>query len=150
MQRPSRDLNLSAALDVVAGVIFLNPDYLILAEKADEGTERLIWEFPGGKVEAGESHAEALERELCEELGIVTKTVRWLYTSSIRTHQPMDVSFYLSQIVEGVPVPREHQSLKIVRRAALEGHVFRDADREFVRFLSQQNHEFLQEKRGMQ
>lgn len=144
VQRSSLDQNSPAALDVVAGVIFLSPDYLVLAERADKRTGKVVWEFPGGKVEQGETHAEALERELGEELGVVTKTLRWLYTSAVRTHTPLDVAFYLSQIVEGVPIPREHQSVKIVRRSALEGHAFHDADLEFVRFLSRQKPGFLQ------
>jgi mutator protein MutT len=143
LQQNCGDSNGSGATEVVAGVIALTPEFLLLAERMDKTTGALVWEFPGGKVEPGETHAEALERELKEELGIVTQTGRWLYTSFIRNERPLNVSFYLVQIIHGIPIPIEHTSLKILRRAALDGHDFHDADWEFVRFLQRQDDRFL-------
>jgi 8-oxo-dGTP diphosphatase len=56
-------------IEVVAGLIFSRGKVLACQRKA-EGPFPLKWEFPGGKVEAGEAHAVALRRELQEELGI--------------------------------------------------------------------------------
>ena len=54
---------------VVAGIVERGDEILICQRRADQA-HALKWEFPGGKVEAGESPGEALRRELREELGI--------------------------------------------------------------------------------
>jgi 8-oxo-dGTP diphosphatase len=54
---------------VVAGILKRGDTILICRRRADQA-HALKWEFPGGKVEAGESAADALQRELREELGI--------------------------------------------------------------------------------
>jgi len=54
---------------VVAGIVERGDEILICQRRADQA-HALKWEFPGGKVEAGESPGEALVRELREELGI--------------------------------------------------------------------------------
>ena len=61
----------SRTLIVVAAVI-LRDGRVLLAQRGRETHLPLHWEFPGGKVEEGESPAEALRRELSEELGVET------------------------------------------------------------------------------
>jgi len=56
-------------LRVVAGVI-QHGDHILAAKRLAEGPSGLKWEFPGGKVEQGETGVEALRREIYEELGI--------------------------------------------------------------------------------
>jgi 8-oxo-dGTP diphosphatase len=58
---------------VVAGILERGDEILICRRRADQA-HALKWEFPGGKVEAGESPGEALRRELREELGIDAET----------------------------------------------------------------------------
>jgi 8-oxo-dGTP diphosphatase len=60
---------------VVAGILERDGRILICQRKADQA-HPLKWEFPGGKVEAGEEPEAALQRELNEELGIVAGPVR--------------------------------------------------------------------------
>ena len=62
-------LNHSKDVEVVAGLIFDRDGLLVCQRKAD-GPFALKWEFPGGKLERGESYEVALRRELKEELGI--------------------------------------------------------------------------------
>lgn len=59
-------------LDVVAAIIE-REGKILLARRPEEGDQPGLWEFPGGKVEAGETQPEALARELREELGITAK-----------------------------------------------------------------------------
>ncbi|ROR14838.1 pyrimidine (deoxy)nucleoside triphosphate diphosphatase [Erwinia sp. JUb26] len=57
------------ALEVVAAMI-LRDGRLLLAQRGPQGDQPGLWEFPGGKVDAGESQQQALARELKEELAI--------------------------------------------------------------------------------
>ena len=56
-------------IEVVAAVIFDGTK--ILATKRGSGNMAGKWEFPGGKIEPGETHQQALKREIMEELGII-------------------------------------------------------------------------------
>lgn len=58
-------------LDVVAAILWQADGRLLLSQRPAHKHQGGRWEFPGGKVEAGESHHQALARELQEELGIV-------------------------------------------------------------------------------
>ena len=62
---------------VVAGVLIRDNRILICQRRADQA-HALKWEFPGGKLEAGESPEQALVRELREELGIESTPIREL------------------------------------------------------------------------
>lgn len=58
-------------IEVVAGIIWHNSkDEILLSKRLKEQHQGGLWEFPGGKIEAGESHEQALQRELMEELSI--------------------------------------------------------------------------------
>ena len=69
---PNRRKNISAdAVHVAVGVIFnLQQDQILIAKRPEHLHQGGLWEFPGGKVSAGESVDQALKRELFEELGI--------------------------------------------------------------------------------
>ncbi|NIF47798.1 pyrimidine (deoxy)nucleoside triphosphate diphosphatase [Enterobacter sp. Ap-1006] len=59
-------------LDVVAAIVE-REGKILLARRPENGDQPGLWEFPGGKVEAGETQPEALARELQEELGIAAQ-----------------------------------------------------------------------------
>lgn len=69
------------ALDVVAAILH-REGKILLAQRNQAGDQPDLWEFPGGKVEAGESQPEALRRELYEELGICASVGDWVATES--------------------------------------------------------------------
>jgi (d)CTP diphosphatase len=64
-------------LDVVAAII-KRDGKILLARRPESGDQAGLWEFPGGKVEAGETQPEALARELLEELGIEASVGRYV------------------------------------------------------------------------
>ncbi|WP_431296029.1 pyrimidine (deoxy)nucleoside triphosphate diphosphatase [Rahnella sp. PAMC 25559] len=70
-------------VDVVAALIE-REGKLLLARRDATGDQAGLWEFPGGKVEAGESQQAALIRELQEELGIDTTVAEFVATSELQ------------------------------------------------------------------
>jgi 8-oxo-dGTP diphosphatase len=92
-----------------------------------------LWEFPGGKVEAGESPAVGLGRELQEELtatftvGGLVETVRWEYPDRI-----VVLHFFDCRLQSGEIVPREEQAMEWVEPEALAAYDFPPADQELI------------------
>lgn len=66
-------------LDVVAALI-VKDNKMLLCQRNAEDAYPLFWEFPGGCVEKGETLAEAIEREIDEELGVKVKAVKIVHT----------------------------------------------------------------------
>ena len=62
-------------IEVVAGLIFRD-GRLLACQRHESAAFPLKWEFPGGKIEVGESHMDALRRELREELGIAVRDAK--------------------------------------------------------------------------
>lgn len=73
-------------IDVVAALIERNGE-LLLARRDASSDQAGLWEFPGGKVEAGESQQAALVRELQEEMGITATVEEFVATSELRQPQ---------------------------------------------------------------
>jgi 8-oxo-dGTP diphosphatase len=65
-------------IHVVAGLIFRN-GCLLVCQRHENSAFPLKWEFPGGKVEAGETDVDALRRELKEELGITVRDEKQIF-----------------------------------------------------------------------
>jgi len=109
--------------------------YLITQRRRGSHLEGL-WEFPGGKREAGESHQTALARELTEELsatfsvGEQVETVRWEYPDRV-----VVLHFYRCRHVSGTIAPCEGQAMAWVAPERLDAFEFPPADRELIRRL---------------
>jgi len=86
---------------VVAAIIVRDSRLLICQRRGDKAFP-LKWEFPGGKVEAGESLTDALTREIVEELGVRIEIGREVYRRQYRYAElvaPIEIVFYLAKIV---------------------------------------------------
>ncbi|WP_262016457.1 pyrimidine (deoxy)nucleoside triphosphate diphosphatase [Serratia liquefaciens] len=68
-------------IDVVAAIIEKNGK-ILLAQRDADSDQAGLWEFPGGKVEVGESQPQALARELDEELGIVASVGNYVASNT--------------------------------------------------------------------
>jgi 8-oxo-dGTP diphosphatase len=126
-------------LVLVAAVALIDADGRVLLAQRPEGKSMAgLWEFPGGKVEAGETPEAALIRELHEELGIDT-WASCLAPLSFASHAYPDFHLLMPLFAcrkwQGAPAPREHQALKWVRPAELRDYPMPPADLPLIPIL---------------
>ena len=108
------------AVDVAAAVIERDDGSFLLAQRPQGKAYAGYWEFPGGKVEAGEPVAEALRRELHEELGIdLVQAYPWITRVYNYPHATVLLHFYRVLKWQGEPHPHEDQALAWQRCGAL-------------------------------
>jgi 8-oxo-dGTP diphosphatase len=126
-------------LMLVAAVALVDADRRVLIAQRPEGKSLAgLWEFPGGKLEAGETPEAALIRELEEELGIFTKSA-CLAPISFASHSyetfHLLMPLYVCRKWQGTPVAREHAALKWVRPQALRDYPMPPADEPLIAAL---------------
>ncbi len=94
------------------------------------------WEFPGGKVEAGETPEECLKRELREELGIETEIRSFLCSSRFAyRHMAVELLAYRTSYVSGEITLGEHDRIEWILPEELGNYDFSEADQPVVRRL---------------
>ena len=93
------------------------------------------WEFPGGKVHHSETHAEALRREIFEELDAVARVGGMIHTVTHTYPEKTVELFFYECALEGEPKPMIGQDIRWVRRDQLGSLPFPDADRDLVAYL---------------
>jgi mutator protein MutT len=120
-------------ISVFAAVIQRNGTYLVCQRPADK-RHGSLWEFPGGKVEAGETHLEAARRELAEELDVRVLNVGSALFSFADPGSDFLIEFAPTTI-EGNPKCLEHMDLKWVALHDLPSLDLAPSDRRFVDFL---------------
>jgi mutator protein MutT len=119
---------------VVAAVIE-HDDRFLLTRRQDGVHLAGHWEFPGGKVGAGESHAAALRREIIEELDtdvVVHELV--LETTHAYPERTVTLFFYRCDLL-GLPKPMLGQHMEWIPRGELPALLFPPADDELIRTL---------------
>ncbi len=119
-------------LQVVGAAIINERDELLCAQR---GRGPLIgkWEFPGGKVEKGETDQEALAREIKEELGIEVEVSDFIDESCDENKdQIINLKVYKCKQVSGVINDSEHQSLKWMKKEDIESLDWAEADKPIV------------------
>jgi 8-oxo-dGTP diphosphatase len=128
-----------ALIVLVAAVALVDADgRVLLAERPAGKSMAGLWEFPGGKVNAGETPEAALVRELAEELGIdVTTSCLAPFTFASYSYPDFHLlmPLYVCRKWSGIPVAREGQSLAWVRPARLADYPMPPADEPLVALL---------------
>jgi mutator protein MutT len=124
-------------VQVVAAIIERTGKILIGRRQAEQ-SHPLQWEFPGGKVEYGETPAQALARELEEELGIRGAAGREItsYEYTYAGRDPIRLFFFRVTEFQGEPVNLIFREIRWEPPQSLSGFDFVEGDLEFLRGLS--------------
>lgn len=122
-------------IDVAAALIFHNRKLLITQRRPDDHLPNL-WEFPGGKVESGETFEQCLVREIREELAIEI-SVRELVEDLTHTYPEKTVRlrFFNCRLLSGEAKPIHVQDLRWITRDQLPNFDFPAADAKLVQLL---------------
>jgi 8-oxo-dGTP diphosphatase len=124
---------------LVAAVALIDADgRVLLAQRPDGKSMAGLWEFPGGKVHAGETPEAALIRELDEELGIDVEAsclAPFTFASHAYPEFHLLMPLYVCRKWSGIVTAREAQQLKWVRPARLGDYEMPPADKPLVAML---------------
>lgn len=128
--RPQRELL------VVAGVVWKNGRFLAV-ERPEGKAHAGWWEFPGGKVEPGESLEDALIRELQEELGFIsTRLSFWREKRFVYPQGPVRLQFFHVTAFTGEVAPQEGQRFAWFAPGEADASIFLPANADIVPALT--------------
>lgn len=122
----------------VVAALILSRDKILCCQRTEHQALPLKWEFPGGKIEAGETPPEALRRELEEELGILSE-IGPEVTQVLHTYangNSVNLRFFAVYRFERELENRIFRDVRWVKRSDLPALDFLDADKELVRRLA--------------
>lgn len=121
-------MNNPTTIRVVAAVIEHDGRYLI-TQRRPNAVLPLLWEFPGGKVEEGETDVAALRREVQHRLGVEIATGQLIsFVSHPYEKYTVDLYLYECTITGGEPTPKAVHAFKWVTSAEFDQHPFTPAD----------------------
>ena len=123
-------------IEVVAAIIYKNGAYF--ATQRGYGEFEGMWEFPGGKIELGETVESALKREIQEELGIDITVDKFLCTTDYDYPSfHLTMHCYLCSVESGEIELREHKSARWLTVKLLDSVEWLPADKEIIEVLKQ-------------
>lgn len=120
-------------IHVVAAVILASDQRILIARRPDHLHQGGLWEFPGGKVERGETVAAALHRELLEELAIQVKSAApFLEVQHDYSDKAVLLDVWWVKAFSGQPQGNEGQRLQWVTVAELTNYAFPAANQPII------------------
>lgn len=125
-------------LTVVAAALVDDDNRVLITQRPPGKTLAGLWEFPGGKIDAGESPEDALRRELSEELAIdVCPTCLAPFTFASHAYEDFHLlmPLYLCRTWDGDVAPQEGQQIAWVRASRLQKYDMPPADLPLLPFL---------------
>jgi 8-oxo-dGTP diphosphatase len=119
----------------VVGAAIVRGDRVLAARRTAPPEAAGRWEFPGGKIEPGETSEEALVREVREELGCVVHVTGWL-PGEVPIGERHVLTVALAALTDGAdPAPREHDEIRWLAAGELEDVDWLEPDRPFLPHL---------------
>lgn len=122
---------MSRTVRVVAALIAdaTDPNRFLVQQRLPGGSRALLWEFPGGKVEPGETDAQALARECHEELGVALSVGKRLWTGThVYPDLTVELVLHAARILEGTPKPLGANELRFATFREMQALPFCEAD----------------------
>jgi 8-oxo-dGTP diphosphatase len=117
-------------------VIWNDQKQILIDRRRPGGLMGGLWEFPGGKIEAGETVQECIQREIDEELGIVIEVGEHLITiDHTYTHLCVTLTVHHCRHIAGVPQPLECDEIRWVSLDELENFAFPTANVQIIAAL---------------
>lgn len=123
----------SPVIQVAVGIVANTAGAVLITRRPDHAHQGGLWEFPGGKVEAGEAVEMALQRELEEELGITVQVAKpWLRVHHAYPDKTVLLDVWRVTAWDGEPRGREGQPLRWALPMQLADFTFPAADEPIV------------------
>ncbi|WP_445637239.1 8-oxo-dGTP diphosphatase MutT [Nostoc sp. DSM 114161] len=114
-------------------VIWNDQKQILIDRRRPEGMMGSLWEFPGGKIELGETIQECIQREIKEELGIAIEVGEHLITvDHTYTNLRVTLTVHQCRYVAGVPQPLECDEIRWVSLEELENFSFPKANIQII------------------
>lgn len=121
----------------VVGAVIVRDGAVLCAQRGSSGSLPGLWEFPGGKIEPGETARAALEREIVEELDCVVKVGERLTTTTYAyDFGDVTLTTFWCEMVSGAPRLTEHANVTWLASSELEKLEWARADIPAVRLIA--------------
>jgi 8-oxo-dGTP diphosphatase len=118
----------------VTAALFERQGRVLLARRKPGRHMGSLWEFPGGKVDSGETAEACLARELAEELGVSVRVGEFLGSTRFRVEDSdFELLLFRVEHLSGEFQLREHEEIRWVAPAELEAYELVESDRELAR-----------------
>lgn len=115
----------------VAAAVIKQKDKVLICQRPENKNCALLWEFPGGKQEQGETLPQTLMRECKEELDINIKVGREVF-STLNTASNIRLHFFEAEITSGKLKSKEHKTIVWAKTKELKLYEFCPSDKDFI------------------
>ncbi|MDI1459886.1 (deoxy)nucleoside triphosphate pyrophosphohydrolase [Catellatospora sp. KI3] len=127
--------NFSSEIRIIVGAAIIADGRVLACERSEPPEVAGRWEFPGGKVEPGETEPEALVRECEEELGVLVEVGERVGADVLLGHGRAVLRVYAARLLKGVPQLIEHAELRWLAADELDSVQWLPADAPIVAAL---------------
>ncbi|MBD2455541.1 8-oxo-dGTP diphosphatase MutT [Nostoc sp. FACHB-87] len=125
-------------------VIWNDQQQVLIDRRRQQGAMGGLWEFPGGKIEPGETIEECIRREIAEELGIEIVVKDHLITiDHTYTQLRVTLTVHRCHLLSGIPQPLECEEVRWVSLDELENYAFPEANGQIIAALKSAEYKVL-------
>lgn len=123
-------------IEIAIGIIRSQDCEIFITQRGEDSHLAGFWEFPGGKIEPGETPYQTLQREIAEEVDILIHHAQFLKVVK-HSYNDRDITIhaYLVEEWDGVPFAKEGQPSRWVDQEDLNADEFPDANRPIIEML---------------